>query len=93
MCESTKEKIKEIVGEKIQSKFVECEECGCVLFRGSAIRGESKIVSSLESSFDVCLGFCRIEPVERIKKTFYCKVHSPYKNNSVPQGLPSTKKK
>lgn len=53
-------------------KIVECETCGCLLNKETAIRGKSKIE---ERKYFGCMG--ELVDGEYIKEVYYCKIHAP----------------
>jgi len=85
------EKIKEVMDKKVKSEdLVECEVCGCLLKKETAVKGESKIV--IEHDVDFHNGFDFngfLFGKERIIHTYYCKLHNP--NIFPPKEVKKTK--
>jgi len=75
--------------EALEESLVECEVCGCLLRKGSAVRGESVI--DRDEGGDVPYGhrdgaslydiLTAVPPtgMETIREVWYCKVHQPKK--------------
>ena len=76
--------LKERINALELAETVECEKCGCLLNKGTAIRGESVIEGvSGDIPWHLCKydgqTGCAIRPdvTETIREVYYCKVHQP----------------
>ena len=64
--------------------FVECDICGCLLNKKTAIRGESTVekASECKHQFETVYAVAYVDPVterEVIKEHYYCKIHEKKK--------------
>lgn len=62
--------------KKFKKNLVECEKCGCLLKKDTAIQGESVIETEVLGTL---FGGIRISTREKIREVFYCKSHAPRK--------------
>ena len=58
-------------------QFVECEECGCLLKKDTAIRGKSRVGIIYANISPTISGPIQIEAGEYVHKVYYCKIHAP----------------
>ena len=59
------------------ASYVECEECGCLLRKGTAVRGES-VIEKKCGGFDYRFGLVvGMQDKESIREVYYCRVHAP----------------
>jgi len=76
--------IKNLSEGQFVDSLVECEKCGCLLRKGTAIRGES-VIEKTSSGFngyvymDGAGELCASDPsaAESIREVYYCKAHKP----------------
>lgn len=58
---------------------VECEKCGCLLDKNTAIKGKKKIVTVEKTENFGCRDLIYDEEI--IKQNYYCKIHAPKKKS------------
>lgn len=78
MFRKTNRRIKELWDYLADNKPVECEVCGCLLRKETAIKGESKI---LKTAYGTLWGL-DVVGQEIIVEQFYCKIHKNKANIS-----------
>jgi len=71
-----KENLEKIISEKLPN-FVECEFCGCLLKKETAIKGESKIVKIKDTNGLNVFGDFVTNDTEKIQEVYFCKIHKP----------------
>lgn len=59
-----------------KEQVIECETCGCLLFKNRAFKGKSVIVDYDPTNIEPMIFFTPL-PKEYIKETYYCKLHKP----------------
>lgn len=63
-----------------QNDLVECEKCGCLLRKKTAIYGGDKIVEVTKME-QTPMGMCYPKTVKEVQGKYYCKVHAPKKKD------------
>ena len=74
-----KTRIDEFENRITKPATVECETCGCLLNKGTAVRGESVIEPLHEVLCDIHMVIQESPKLvgETIREVYYCKVHQP----------------
>ena len=61
----------------LENNFVNCEVCGCAIFKKFSIRGESVIEKEVNPFKSVNYYAGETRPKEIIREVYYCKKHAP----------------
>lgn len=68
--------------------YVECEQCGCLLKKQTAIRGESviEVAPPIDNTY-IRIIEARFDPKESIREVYYCKLCQP--SDDICEGCPA----